>query len=62
MPNDTDISSLLNERRLFPPDAAFSEGAHVGSMADYRARYARSIEDPEAFWAEAAESLSWFTP
>jgi propionyl-CoA synthetase len=28
-------------------------------MADYRTAFARSIEDPEAYWAEQAQLVSW---
>jgi propionyl-CoA synthetase len=31
----------------------------MGSMTDYAAVHARSIEDPEAFWAEQAELVDW---
>src|SRR3954453_6075458 len=30
-----------------------------GEMADYRAEHARSIEDPEGYWAEQAELVDW---
>ncbi len=28
----------------------------------YAQTYARSIEDPQAFWSEAAQDIDWFTP
>ena len=31
-------------------------------MGDYQATYRRSIDEPEAFWAEAATALLWRTP
>ena len=43
------------------PDA-FSAAAHIKSMDEYRAMYQRSVEDPEGFWAEQAQRLTWFTP
>eukprot|EP01046_Picozoa_sp_COSAG06_P118874 COSAG06_NODE_66085_length_255_cov_0.666667_1_plen_45_part_01 len=30
------------------------------SASSYDAIYARSVSDPEGFWAEAAEAISWF--
>ena len=51
------IESHLTESRSFAPPAAFSEQAHVGSMAEYERLYRRSIDDNEAFWAEQAEEL-----
>jgi acetyl-CoA synthetase len=47
---------------LFPVPEALTRRAHVRSLADYRALYRRSIEEPEAFWAEQAQSLDWFHP
>jgi len=55
-----DLESTLREDRLFPPPPEFSAKAHIKSLADYEALYARSIADPEAFWAEAASELHWF--
>jgi acetyl-CoA synthetase len=54
-----DILSVLKEGRVFPPPEGFQQAAHVKSLDDYRALYERSIEQPEAFWAEQAEALSW---
>src|SRR5690242_7843919 len=31
-------------------------------LKDYAAEYRRSIENPEAFWAEIAQELDWFQP
>ncbi len=59
------IDSILKETRRFDPPAASAVGApywHVPSMEAYRAMYARSVADPEAFFAEAAEQLHWFRP
>ena len=35
--------------------------AHVNSLDQYRERYQRSIRDPEGFWSEVAERLTWFS-
>ena len=56
------LQSILRENRVFSPDAGFAAKAHVQSLEEYRAIYARSIADPEAFWAEAARELDWFQP
>ncbi len=58
----TNMESLLREDRVFPPPAEFSAKAHIRSLEEYEAMYRRSVEDPEAFWAEAAGELEWFTP
>ena len=55
------MESLLRENRVFPPPAAFSAKARIGTLADYEAMYQHSITNPEAFWGEAAQELEWFT-
>ena len=40
----------------------FRERAHLKSMEEFLALYQRSIEDPEAFWAEQAQRIDWFEP
>jgi acetyl-CoA synthetase len=58
----TQMESLLRENRVFPPPAQFAAHARIGSLAEYEAMYRRSIDHPDAFWAEAARELDWFTP
>jgi acetyl-CoA synthetase len=54
------IDSVLDEQRSFPPPAEFSQKARIKSLAEYEALYKESIEQPEKFWARAAEELHWF--
>src|SRR3954453_21954831 len=62
-PKSTNITSVLQEERLFPPSKAFSASAHVKSMAQYRRIYNESIRSPEKFWARRAKNeLVWFKP
>jgi acetyl-CoA synthetase len=56
------LSSILRERRIFPPPRDFAAKAHIKSLEEYESLYRRSIEDPEGFWAEAAKELDWFAP
>ncbi len=56
------FSSILHETRVFPPPAEFAKKAQVSGMAAYEKLYRRSIEEPDAFWAEIAGELDWFTP
>jgi acetyl-CoA synthetase len=56
---DEKIDSLLKESRVVRPTAATIAAAYI---KDYEAHYRQSIEDPEGFWAKAAEELEWFTP
>jgi acetyl-CoA synthetase len=54
------IDSVLDEQRSFEPSAEFSQKAQIKSLAEYEALYKESIEQPEKFWARAAEGLHWF--
>ncbi len=47
---------------VFPPPPAFAARARIQSLAQYRALYRRSIDDPRGFWAEMARELSWDRP
>jgi acetyl-CoA synthetase len=57
----TNITSILKETRTFPPSAEFAAHAHIKSLAEYEMLFKRAADDPQGFWAEQAESLSWFT-
>ncbi len=59
----TDITSVLQENRVFRPDKKFSQAAHIKSLAQYRKLYNESIRSPEKFWAKQAKNeLVWFKP
>jgi acetyl-CoA synthetase len=45
--------------KLIPPYSNFSGKAHCPSLAKYEEMYKRSIEDPEGFWAEIADTFVW---
>ncbi|MBI2655448.1 acetate--CoA ligase [Candidatus Woesearchaeota archaeon] len=54
------IDSILKESRVLYPHEEFSRNSHVKSMKEYSKIYKKSIENPEAFWAEKADELEWF--
>ena len=54
------ITSMMEEKRVFAPPEELSRNAYIRSMDEYQQIYDRSIEDPEAFWAEMAEQLDWY--
>ena len=55
------IESILQEKRLFHPSAAFSQNAHIKSLEDYQRLYEKAKADPQAFWADLADTeLHWF--
>src|SRR5262245_28209189 len=52
------IDVLLDEKRVFKPNASFRKQAHVRDPAIY----ARALKNPEAFWAGIARELHWDKP
>ena len=48
----------MSEKTFSPPES-FSPGAHIASMEQYRSLYAKSMADPDEFWADKAERLQW---
>ena len=60
MSESTAIESILHEERVFPPPVEFAVNAHIKSFEEYERIYNKAAEDPEAFWASAAENLHWF--
>jgi len=60
MSESTTIESVLNESRLFPPSEEFVSQAHIKGMDEYERLYAEAEADPEAYWAQQAETLHWF--
>ena len=61
--NVTNITSLSQETRVFPPAKEFSKRAHIKSLAQYRDLYMESMRSPEKFWAKQAKNeLVWFKP
>ncbi|MCX9014012.1 MAG: acetate--CoA ligase [Candidatus Methanoperedens sp.] len=58
--DDTNIVSLLKEKRVFNPPSGFSEKAHIKSMEEYKKIYDASIKDPVSFWEDKASQLSWY--
>jgi acetyl-CoA synthetase len=59
-PATSNITSVLKESRLFAPPPAFAAQAQIKSQAEYEKLWLRAHDDPEGFWAEQAESLTWF--
>ncbi len=44
----------------YAPPSSLSESAFTKSFEEYQERYAASVEDPESFWTEIAETFHWF--
>ena len=45
---------------LFSPNKEFSNNADINSVSQYQELYKKSILDPDTFWAEIAERITWF--
>ena len=52
----------MSHEKVYPVPEAFAASAHINSDR-YQEMYQRSVDDPEAFWAEQAEQfVSWYKP
>ncbi|MFK7996685.1 MAG: acetate--CoA ligase [Granulosicoccus sp.] len=52
----------MSENRVYPVPAEIAENSHINEEL-YAEMYARSIDEPDAFWAEQAEKfIDWFKP
>ncbi len=60
MAEESGITSVMGEKRVFNPPKELSKKAEIKSIQEYRKIYKRSIDDPEGFWAEKAEQLDWY--
>jgi acetyl-CoA synthetase len=57
--HDSNIESLLTERRVFKPSKEFAAKARIKSLGQYRRMYRESIKHPAKFWAREAKELTW---
>ena len=59
----SNIESVLQEHRVFPPSEDFVRRAHIKSQAEYLELYRESVDSPEKFWGRQAKAeLVWFKP
>ncbi|HUI92595.1 MAG TPA: acetate--CoA ligase [Chitinivibrionales bacterium] len=56
------MSSLMVEKRKFPPPKEVQKRAHIKSFEQYKKMWDQSLKDPKAFWLEQAKSLTWIKP
>jgi acetyl-CoA synthetase len=47
------------EKRIFKPSPAFSKKASISSFKAYQKLHAKSLRNPEKFWASEASQLLW---
>ncbi len=48
----------MAKERIVPPSKEFAKKANI-DLKTYKARYKLSIDQPQKFWAQEAESLTW---
>ncbi|MGQ9686948.1 MAG: acetyl-coenzyme A synthetase N-terminal domain-containing protein, partial [Thiobacillaceae bacterium] len=59
----SNIESILQENRVFPPSPEFVAQANVAGMDAYRALCAKAEADYEGFWGELARAhIHWHKP
>ena len=59
----SDIESVLQEHRVFPPPADFAKQANISGMAAYNALCVEAEKDYEGFWARLArDNILWHKP
>jgi len=56
----TNIESILQEQRVFPPPPEFANEAHIKSLDELERLRQEASADPEGFWARMAKELDWF--
>lgn len=56
---DDKVDTLLKEARVYRPNHETVASTYI---PDYETAYRQSIQNPEAFWEQAAKELDWFTP
>ena len=54
-----DIEVTMSEDRLFPPTAEFTAQAHISSTEQYEAMRKESLENPDKFWGDIADTFTW---
>ncbi|MEN3367283.1 MAG: acetyl-CoA synthetase, partial [Burkholderiales bacterium] len=59
----SDIETLKQEERIFPPPPEFVKNANISGMDQYNAMCAEAARDYEGFWAELArDNIHWEKP
>ena len=60
MMNNQNITSLLQEDRLFEPSEQFKQNANFSSKQEYDDLRKHADEHPLEFWEQQAQNLHWF--
>jgi acetyl-CoA synthetase len=57
--NAISTDSLMTEKRTFSPSPEVIKRAHINAEL-YKKMYEQSVNDPDRFWLEQAQTLEWF--
>ena len=60
--DSVDCQCDSSERLVWEPEDRIKKEAHLSSMAEYRAMYRESVENPETFWTKIASQFHWKEP
>ena len=53
------VGSSERGKDIYPPPSDFKKKAHIKSLKAYHEMYKYSVKNPEGFWSERAQELSW---
>ena len=56
----SNLTTSLQESRLFAPSSEFARAAHISSTEAYERLVSEAEVNPERFWEQRAEMLHWF--
>jgi acetyl-CoA synthetase len=57
------IDTVMQEKRVFPPPKEFAAKASIKSLDEYQSLWDEAAADPPRFWADLArDELHWFEP
>ena len=54
------MSNVINKTKAITPRYRDAKKAHIPNIQTYKKIYDRSIKDPDGFWEEQANRLSWY--
>ena len=53
---------MSTSKNIFTPSADWVDSAHINSLDKYKEIYKSSIDDPDKYWANIAERITWYQP
>ena len=53
---------MSTSKNIYTPSADWVDSAHINSLDKYKEIYKSSIDDPDKYWANIAERITWYQP